>query len=86
LVDRFTIAGMMSGAAFGFFRGAPLGAVGLGNVERTSTTMATELTDRLARTEQANPPTQPMRLLWDDQVRGFCLRITRAGAAAWVLT
>ena len=46
--------------------------------------MAIGLTDRIART--ASPPDAGMRILWDSMVKGFGLRVTKAGAKAFVLT
>ena len=46
--------------------------------------MASELTDRLAR--EAEPPATGMSLTWDREVKGFALRVTKAGAKAWTLT
>ena len=47
--------------------------------------MAIELTDRIAREARAEPPDRGMALHWDTEVKGFGLRVTKAGAAAWVL-
>ena len=47
--------------------------------------MAIELTDRVAREVRTDRPDRGMRLHWDSAVKGFGLRITRTGAAAWVL-
>jgi integrase len=46
--------------------------------------MGIELTDRVARAAQ--PPATGMRLIWDTEVKGFALRVTKAGAKAFVLS
>src|SRR5215204_958816 len=45
--------------------------------------MAEKITDKLAKTTAA--PEKGSRLLWDDSVRGFGLRITAAGARSFII-
>jgi hypothetical protein len=45
--------------------------------------MGIELSDQTAR--DATPPSSGQSLMWDSEVKGFALRITKAGAKAWVL-
>jgi integrase len=45
--------------------------------------MATRLTDAIARA--AKPSGKSLAINWDDEVKGFGLRVTKAGARAWVL-
>src|SRR4051794_33749974 len=47
--------------------------------------MGSALTDRFAREARENSPAKGMALHWDSEVKGFGLRITRAGAAAWIV-
>ena len=46
--------------------------------------MRDKLTDRLVRSAGA-PPDRPSRFIWDTEVTGFGLCVTKAGAKAFVV-